>query len=68
MPEGLQAAMTLTDFADLIAYLETLKENGAKQPVVAKTRAVTVKPTALRSPKADSRLTSAEPEKAANIN
>ncbi len=29
MPEGLQAAMSLADFADLIAYLESLKEKEA---------------------------------------
>ena len=29
MPEGLQAALSLTDFADLIAYLESLKTPGS---------------------------------------
>jgi putative membrane-bound dehydrogenase-like protein len=51
MPEGLQAALTLTDFADLIAYLETLKENGTKQKTAAPTLATgsPLRPTAVRA-------------------
>jgi putative membrane-bound dehydrogenase-like protein len=40
MPEGLQVAMTLSDFADLIAYLQSLKESSGKQKP-----AVTARPT-----------------------
>ncbi|MDB6058960.1 MAG: putative rane-bound dehydrogenase, partial [Verrucomicrobiales bacterium] len=46
MPEGLQAAMTLSDFSDLIAYLETLKENHVKQKTTIATSSI------VRSPRA----------------
>jgi hypothetical protein len=45
MPEGLQAALTLSDFADLISYLETLKENQVKGKSAVATRASTTHPT-----------------------
>jgi putative heme-binding domain-containing protein len=52
MPEGLQAATTLTDFADLISYLETLKENGPKQKdATARHKATVATQSALRSPR-----------------
>lgn len=38
MPEGLQAALTLSDFADLIAYLETLKEAPVRVKAIPVTR------------------------------
>jgi len=46
MPEGLQAAMTLSDFSDLISYLQTLKEKPAMTP-----RATAAAHALLRAPR-----------------